>query len=580
MRAPFALFFASLVACGDPHEVPREVDANLSLGFAHSCLGLADGRIACWGRGRQGELGDGRSSDSATPVWVLGLFDTRVLSLSQSTCARRGDDVWCWGPLDGARLRSTEQPRPVLQRHRTVDFQLGLRYLCSLNPDGVAKCNFGAGPETTFRPQRVAPETVRVIEEHVCFLERGAGIECLDRRDPTSEENRFMVAEGDRAVVMTSGPYAGTLLHEDGRLYQWDSWRGGEALPVADANQLVALGPAAQASFHVCALDGGGRVYCQGSNGEGQLGRGMVSEHEPELAPVLGIDDAVAVATGAFHSCAVRRTGKVSCWGNNERGQLGDGTTRDRLLPVDVIGVDLRATERGAEPVIEQPVGARCLLQDEDGDGIEDRREDLSMTDDGDGIPARLDDDSDGDGLSDRDEWPFDACGVPIDIRGVCANSAFSLDADRDGLRDVDEPIEARCARDADEDGCSDLAASEGDCAELDATIYVPNILSHGGDMVGWVELTVTVDVADPLAGIEAEVIGTALTTRATAAPYSDLSVDPRVALHIEVDHDGRFVSPLAGTDVERAEIVLRSGGEEVARGRIWMVLEPGVALP
>jgi len=50
------------------------------------------------------------------------------------------------------------------------------------------------------------------------------------------------------------------------------------------------------------------------------------------------LNDATWVGAGLYHTCAAREGGLVSCWGHNEWGQLGDGTTDDSLVSVDVVG--------------------------------------------------------------------------------------------------------------------------------------------------------------------------------------------------------------------------------------------------
>jgi alpha-tubulin suppressor-like RCC1 family protein len=57
------------------------------------------------------------------------------------------------------------------------------------------------------------------------------------------------------------------------------------------------------------------------------------------LTPVTvqGLTDASAISAGSNgDSCALRQTGQVACWGANNFGQLGDGTTIGRLTPVAV----------------------------------------------------------------------------------------------------------------------------------------------------------------------------------------------------------------------------------------------------
>lgn len=92
-----------------------------------------------------------------------------------------------------------------------------------------------------------------------------------------------------------------------------------------------------------CVLRGSGTVACWGANSVGQLGDGSTIDR---LTPVdvLGVSGAVGVAVsagtlGLTHACAVLDTGRVRCWGSNDHGQLGDGSTIDRSTPVEVAGL-------------------------------------------------------------------------------------------------------------------------------------------------------------------------------------------------------------------------------------------------
>jgi alpha-tubulin suppressor-like RCC1 family protein len=54
---------------------------------------------------------------------------------------------------------------------------------------------------------------------------------------------------------------------------------------------------------------------------------------------IEGLTDVVEIAVASDHDCARTRGGAVWCWGANRNGQLGDGTTTDRIAPVEVTGL-------------------------------------------------------------------------------------------------------------------------------------------------------------------------------------------------------------------------------------------------
>ena len=104
--------------------------------------------------------------------------------------------------------------------------------------------------------------------------------------------------------------------------------------PTASAQVLSA------GSHHTCAIDGARGLRCWGSNEYGQLGDGTaVNRSLPVRVKHLDSDIAAVAATSFSRTCALRANGEVLCWGANQFGELGDGTTIDRLVPTRVAGL-------------------------------------------------------------------------------------------------------------------------------------------------------------------------------------------------------------------------------------------------
>ena len=106
-------------------------------------------------------------------------------------------------------------------------------------------------------------------------------------------------------------------------------------------NQLSTLEPivvsmSAGKQGHTCAVGSSGRCRCWGSNLHGELGDGSTQN---SLNPVLvagAQNDHVMVAAGRHHTCSIRSSRRVTCWGRNDHGELGIGTTTSSMVPVEI----------------------------------------------------------------------------------------------------------------------------------------------------------------------------------------------------------------------------------------------------
>ena len=90
---------------------------------------------------------------------------------------------------------------------------------------------------------------------------------------------------------------------------------------------------------HNCALLEDKSIKCWGRNLDGEIGDGTNENPQKIPADVYGVSNAVAVDTGNRHSCALLDNQSIVCWGRNDNGQLGDGTTNSSYVPVVVSGI-------------------------------------------------------------------------------------------------------------------------------------------------------------------------------------------------------------------------------------------------
>ena len=282
---------------------------------AHTCALTTNGRVMCWGSNEYGQLGDGSGEGWLTPGEVSGLTGgvTAIDAGNSHTCAlTTGRGVECWGSGRGGDNTSMLAPSDLegFTRGVTIVSTTGCEGMtCVLSTtSGVTCWRYTCDPEYSEDIKGLASEVGAISAGflHACALTVSGGVKCWG--------NNYNGQLGDGTTMNRQSPV--------------------DVMGLASGVSVISSG-----GSHTCALLTNGGVKCWGRNFNGQLGDGTT---ETRLTPVdvVGLTSGVqAISAGMNYTCALMASGGVKCWGSNWSGQLGDGTTEQRLAPVDVMGL-------------------------------------------------------------------------------------------------------------------------------------------------------------------------------------------------------------------------------------------------
>jgi alpha-tubulin suppressor-like RCC1 family protein len=116
-------------------------------------------------------------------------------------------------------------------------------------------------------------------------------------------------------------------------------------MPGADASSASGVVELALGGDHTCARLTDGRVKCWGSNFDGEIGDGTTIDRSVPTE-VVGLAGTVQLSMGGLdHSCARLSDGTIRCWGSGSYGQIGDGAEVARTVPTSTAGLTSRATQ-------------------------------------------------------------------------------------------------------------------------------------------------------------------------------------------------------------------------------------------
>jgi alpha-tubulin suppressor-like RCC1 family protein len=363
---------------------PRADAQTLAAGVDHNCTLSSAGGVVCWGSNQYGQIGDGTTITRPAPTNVNLPFGVTALAgnWGQSCAVLPGGALKCWGWNDFGQLgdgSKTQRNSPADVSGLTggvAKVAAGYGHTCALTTSGGVKCwgadfspssnqgqlgnggnagslvpvdvtGFGSGAGAT---------AIAAGKNHNCLVTAAGGAKCWgandwdqlgDAIDPNDKAVPGDVTGlGSGVFALTAGETHTCALTTGGGVKCWGR-RGSGALgdglttPDTSATPVDVAGLAsgviaiAAGSAHTCALKGSGEVLCWGANGFGQLGDGTVTQRNTPVSVATG---GIAIATGNFHTCMLTAPGVSKCWGNNSQGNLGNGAQGGpSYLPSDTV---------------------------------------------------------------------------------------------------------------------------------------------------------------------------------------------------------------------------------------------------
>lgn len=318
---------------------------KLDAGETHTCALTSAGQAYCWGRNSVGQLGDSTASVRTAPVAVLqqaGVTFTQLSAGQIHNCAiTSAGAAWCWG--------------------YNADYRLG-----------DSTTNLGLAPVQVKGMSGIAFTSISAGAQHTCGLTSGGQAYCwgynfygqlgnnatASRRTPVAVQ----MPAGVSFSAITAGEKHTCALDGTGQAWCWGygaegamggGFSFGDSIPVQVTHPSGVTFSSIHTEYrHTCALTSAGQAYCWGKNGNGQLGNNnTTTQYTPVAVQQPSGVTFTQIRTNWDNTCAVTSGGQAYCWGQNNRGQIGDGTVfTTRRTPVAVSqpsGVSLGAITNG-----------------------------------------------------------------------------------------------------------------------------------------------------------------------------------------------------------------------------------------
>lgn len=300
--------------------------ASVNIGGNSACGVTTAGSGYCWGNNSLGQLGNGSTSNTTTPIKIAGgltFGSVSAGSLQYFACGlTTAGAAYCWGYNDYGQLgngsyTNSLSPSAVTGNHTFTALSAGDGgHACAIATGGAAYCWGYNGAGQLGVASIAYSSSPLAVSGGIPFASISAG------------------QNGQTCGVATSGTGYCWGFNAEGEL--GNGTANSTFVPTAVSGALTFKGISA-GFVSTCGVTTAGAAYCWGDNTYGELGNGSTTGSKTPV-PVGGGLTFASVSVGDAFACGLTTTGVAYCWGYNAEGQLGNGTAANSPVPVALFG--------------------------------------------------------------------------------------------------------------------------------------------------------------------------------------------------------------------------------------------------
>jgi len=377
--------------------------ASVSMGPEHTLFVKTDGSLWAMGANPTGALGDGTGINRNRPVQIA----TGVASVSagryHTLFVKTDGSLWATGSNDYGQLgdgTGINRNRPVQIATGVASVSAGEAHTLFVKTDGSLwgmghneGGELGNGTWTNCStPVQIATRVATVAAgcgAHTLFIKTDGSLWAMGYNnngqlgDGTATNRNTPVQVANNATKLFAGGNQSLFMKSDKSIWAvCPNWFGPCAVEHLSMSNRLAPGPLADDviviaadEYHSHFLKADGSLWAMGDNDKGQLGDGTNTDHNRPVQIATGV---ASVSAGTKHTVFVKTDGSLWAMGHNGYGQLGDGTTAHRSAPVQITTGVASASAGGYKTLFVRTDGSLWAMGDNDngqlGDGTNTRR--------------------------------------------------------------------------------------------------------------------------------------------------------------------------------------------------------------